>query len=100
MKIVGMYKIKKIINKYKRSLILNGVRTAIFNNLTKKEKQLLLKMHDIQIKLGIKIMYDLVIKEIHGVFNIKNPTEEEVWNYKVWFDDRLYFVGDLALNII
>ena len=57
-------------------------------------------MHDIQVKLGIKNMYDLVRKEIHGAFNTKNPTEEVVWDYKARFNDSLYIVGDLTLKII
>ena len=77
-----------------------GIRTAIFSNLTKNKKELGLKMHDIQVKLGIKSMSDLVRKEIHGIFNTKNPTEEQIWSYKAWIDDGLYIIAELALKII
>ena len=43
--------------------------------LQKNKKELWLKMHGIQVELCIKNMFDLVIKEIYGNFNIKNPTE-------------------------
>ena len=52
-----------------------SIKTAIFNNLTKKKNELWLKMHDIQVELGIKNMSDLVRKENHGIFNTKNSTK-------------------------
>ena len=38
--------------------------------------------------------------KIHGIFNTKTPTEEQIWDYKVWFDDSLYIIEELALKII
>ena len=68
--------------------------------LIKNGKELWFKMHDARVKLRVKNMYDLVRKEIHGILNTKDSTEEQVWNYKARFDDSLYIIGDLALNII
>ena len=45
-------------------------------------------------------MFDLVRKEIYGVFNTKSPAEEQIWDYKAWFDDGLYIIEELALKII
>ena len=46
-------------------------------------------MHDIQVELGVKNMSDLVRKEVYGNFNTKNPTKEQIWDYKAWCDDGL-----------
>ena len=35
-----------------------------------------MKMIDVQEGLGVKNISDLVRKEIHGIFETKNPTEE------------------------
>ena len=35
-------------------------------------------MHDLQVELGVKTMSDLVRKETHGIFNTKNPKEEQI----------------------
>lgn len=56
----------------------SGIRTTIFNNLEKNKKELWLKMHDLQVELGVKTMSDLVRKETHGIFNTKNPKEEQI----------------------
>ena len=39
-------------------------------------------MNDVQNGLGIKNMSNLVRKEIHGVFETKNPTKDQVKKYK------------------
>ena len=57
-------------------------------------------MHDLQVELGVKTMSDLVRKETHGIFNTKNPKEEQIWDYKAWFDDDLYIIEELPLKII
>ena len=57
-------------------------------------------MHDVQVELGAKSMPDLVRKEIYGIFNTINPTEERIWDYKVWFNDDLYIIEELVLKII
>ena len=40
------------------------------------------RMHDVQERLGVKNMSDLVRKEIHGIFETKNPTKDQVKKYK------------------
>ena len=40
------------------------------------------KMNDVQNGLGVKNMSDLVRKEIHGIFETKNPTKTQVKKYK------------------
>ena len=57
------------------------IKTTIFNTLTKKQ-ELWLKMHDIQVKLGVKKISDLIRKEICGIFNSNDPTEEQIWDHK------------------
>ena len=76
------------------------IKTAIFNNRTKHKKELWLKMRDVPSELGVKNMSDLVRKEIFGIFNTTNLTEEQIWNYKAWFDDSLYIIEKLALKMI
>ena len=39
-------------------------------------------MHDVQDELGIKNISDLVRKEIHGIFEIKDPTKDQIRKYK------------------
>ena len=66
----------------------------------KKKKKLWLKIHDVQVKLGVKNMSYFVRKEIYGIFNTINPTEGEIWDYKAWFYDRLSIIEELALKIL
>ena len=40
------------------------------------------KMNDVQNRFGVKNMSDLVKKEIHGIFEPKNPTKDQVKKYK------------------
>ena len=77
-----------------------GIRAVIFNNLTKRKNELWFKMHDMQVKFGVKNMPDLVRKEVHGISDNKNPTEEQIWDYKTWFDDGLYIIETLVSEII
>ena len=39
-------------------------------------------MHDVQDGLGIKNISDLVRKEIHGIFETKDPTKDQIIKYK------------------
>ena len=39
-------------------------------------------MHDVQDGLGIKNISDLVRKEIHGIFETKDPTKDLIRKYK------------------
>ena len=40
------------------------------------------RMYDVQEVLGVKNMSDLVRKEIHGIFETKNPTTDQIRKYK------------------
>ena len=40
------------------------------------------RMHDVQERLGVKNMSDLVRKEIHGIFETKNLTKDQIRKYK------------------
>ena len=41
-----------------------------------------MKMKDAENGLGVKTMSDLVIKEIHGIFNTRRPTLNQIRRYK------------------
>ena len=41
-----------------------------------------MKMHDVYEGLGTKNISDLVRKEIHCFFEIKNPTKDQIRRYK------------------
>ena len=40
------------------------------------------KMIDVQNRLGMKNISDLVRKEVHGIFKTNNPTKKQVKEYK------------------
>ena len=40
------------------------------------------KMNDVQKELGIKNIFYLVRKEIHGIFTTRNPTKSKLENMK------------------
>ena len=46
------------------------------------KKSFWVKMNDVQNGLGVKNMSDLVRKEIHGIFQTKNPTKDQVEKFK------------------
>ena len=39
-------------------------------------------MHDVKGGVGIKYIFDLVRKYIHGIFKTKNPTTNQIRNVK------------------
>ena len=51
-------------------------------NITDKEKRLWLRNKDIGEKLGVENIYDLIDKEIKGKFETRNPTNEQIIEYK------------------
>ena len=63
-------------------------------------------IHDLQEGLGVKNIFDLVRKEIHGIFESKDPTKDKIRNYKrpgrEWFivDVYTYVRSDLMSKII
>ena len=40
-------------------------------------------MKDVGSSMGVKSMYDLVLKEIYGICKTKNPSKEQVNEYKM-----------------
>ena len=46
-------------------------------------------MKDVQNGLGVTNMSDLILKELHGIYEIKNVTKEQVKEYKM--TDREYY---------
>ena len=51
-------------------------------NIIDKEKKLWLRNKDIGEKLGVENSYDLIDKEMKGKFETKNPTNEQLREYK------------------
>ena len=68
----------------------------------KKKLVIWLKMYDLQIKSGVKNMFDMTIKEIKGIFNKKILQNNKLKNIKYGLT-RIYFhswIYNLALKII
>ena len=40
-------------------------------------------MEDVKIGMGVKSISDLILKEIYGICKTKNPTEEQLKEYKM-----------------
>ena len=63
-------------------------------------------MYDIGINLGVKNIYDLVIKEIKGICKTRNPTKQQIRKYKRHASELFsgekgkYIIVDIALKII
>ena len=63
------------------------------------------RINDVQDGLGIKNISDLVRKEIHGIFETKSPTKDQIRKYKrsgrKWFsvDVYAYVRSDLMSRI-
>ena len=51
-------------------------------NIIDKEKMLWPWNKDIGEKLGVENIYDLIDKEIHGRFQTRNPTNEQIREYE------------------
>ena len=47
-----------------------------------KEKKLWLRKKDIKERLGVENIYDLIDKEIKSKFETKNPTNEQIREFK------------------
>ena len=75
-------------------------------NITDKEKRLWLRNKDIGEKLGVENIYDLIDKEIKGKFETRNPTNEQIIEYKkhgselVYGEKCMYTHEDMIMNII
>ena len=70
---------------YKMYLILTeGYKNAKVDFLTiKTTNEISVNMKDVQGGMGVKNISDLVLKEIYGVCETKNPSKEQVNEYKM-----------------
>ena len=86
-KVVEMHRFKKIIIffcEYVRMVVitLQAYKNAEVHTITVKNKKLFwVKMCDVQKGLNIKNIYDLARKEVCGIFETKNITEEQKRKY-------------------
>ena len=48
-----------------------------------KKGKIWVSMKDVKIDMGVTNMSDLILKEIYGICEIKNPTKEQVKEYKM-----------------
>ena len=51
--------------------------------IIKKTGEISARMKDVGSGMGVKIISDLILKEIHGVLKTKNPTKEQINKYKM-----------------
>ena len=49
----------------------------------KKTSEIWVSMKDVGSGIGVKNISDLVLKEIYGIFETKNPTKKQVNEYKI-----------------
>ena len=75
-------------------------------NIIDKEKMLWLRNKDIGENLSVGNIYDLIDKEVKGKFETKNPTDEQIREYKrhgsELIDDEkfMYTREDIIISII
>ena len=76
------------------------------HNILEKEKMLWLRNKDMKEKLGVEKIYYLIDKEIKGRFETRNPTNEQIREYKrhgpKLIDGRkiMYTREDIIMSII
>ena len=51
--------------------------------LPEKNSHIWVNMKDVQNDSGVRNMSDIILKELHGVYKTKNPTKEQVKEYKM-----------------
>ena len=62
---------------------------ANVKTLPEKNSPIWVKMKDVQNGLGVPNMSDLILKELYGIYKTKNPTKEQVKEYKM--NEREYY---------
>ena len=95
------YVIKKLyffLCMYKMYLIsAEGYKNANVEFLTiKTTSEIWVKMKDVQNGLGVTNMSDLILKELYGIYKTKNPTKEEVKEYKMTEREYYETFGNLS----
>ena len=69
---------------YKMYLIsAEGYENAKCSLFTTKNGKIWASMKDVKIGMSVKNMSDLILKEIYGICETENPTEEQVKEYKM-----------------
>ena len=46
-------------------------------------------MKDVGSGMGVKNIYDLILKELYGIYDTKNPTKEQIKNTK-WLKEKFW----------
>ena len=74
-----------------------GYKNKNFDFLTiKTTSEIWVKMKDVQNGLGVTNMSDLILKELYGIYKTKNPTKEEVKEYKMTEREYYETFGNLS----
>ena len=66
-----------------------GYENASIKTVPEKNGHIWVKMKDVQNGLGVTNLSDLTLKELYGIYEIKNVTKEQVKEYKM--TDREYY---------
>ena len=66
-----------------------GYENANVHYLPQKNGHIWVSMKDVKFGMGVKNISDLVLKEIYGICETKNPTEEQAKEYKM--TEREYY---------
>ena len=88
------YAIKKIIFflcMYKMYLIsAKGYKNVeVDAKIVRKTGEIWGSMKDVGSGMGVKNIYDLILKELYGIYDTKNPTKEQIKNTK-WLKEKFW----------
>ena len=88
------YAIKKIIFflcMYKMYLIsAKGYKNVeVDAKIVRKTGEIWGSMKDVGSGMGVKNIYDLILKELYGIYDTKNPTKEQIKNAK-WLKEKFW----------
>ena len=85
-------------------ITIKSCTNAKVHAITVGNRKFWIRMIDIQNGLSLKNLSDIIRKEIHGIFNTNNPTEEQVKKYKRYLQeitkDFKYVRSDLMEKIV
>ena len=88
------YAIKKIIFflcMYKMYLIsAKGYKNVeVDAKIVRKTGEIWGSMKDVGSGMGVKNIYDVILKELYGIYDTKNPTKEQIKNTK-WLKEKFW----------
>ena len=69
---------------------------ANVKTLPEKNGHIWVRMKYVQNGLGVTNMSDLILKELYGIYKTKNPTKEEVKEYKMTEREYYETFGNLS----